>query len=93
MIISTQPRLLRKVANCMRFLSGIHGENCLFVSQWVENEKDGATVQINLVKEDREDDYKAYLAVRRLLTALAYRVSENTPFELEFDLKQKDKGK
>ncbi len=86
----TNKRLLNEVARCMRLLVARSGENCMFVSQYKENEKDEATVLINLVKEDCEDN-NAYLAVRRLLTALAYRLSENTDFELEFNLKKKGK--
>ena len=70
----------------MRNLS-IYGENCLFVSQHVDNDKEHATVLINAVKKD---DNEAYLAIRRLLNALKYRL-QDVDLQLDFELTRKGK--
>ena len=68
-----------------------HGENCLLVSQYHENPKERASVLIYIPNTEDDGDLgsRDYLAFRRLLQALAYKVSKETPFELKFELKRK----
>lgn len=75
------------ISRRMAILGKRFGENCMFVSQYKENGEKQATVLVQLV--DRSDD-NDFLALRRLLKALEYRVNESTDFELEFSLKRKE---
>lgn len=85
--------LLNGINARMIKLAGRHGENCLFVSQYHENDKKHASMFIYIPKTDTDENGsfqgRDYLEFRRLLQALAYRVGENTDFELEFELKRK----
>ena len=83
--------LLNGINARMVKLATRHGENCLFVSQYQENDKKHATMLIYIPANDKDGSFKGrdYLELRRLLQAFAYRLSENTDFELEFELKRK----
>ena len=76
------------ISRRMATLGEKFGENCMFVSQYKENGEKEATVIVSLVERDDDNDF---LALRRLLKALEYRVNEDTDFELEFSLKRKEK--
>lgn len=87
--MKTNGPLIDKVARTMGRLGKEWGENCLFLAQRNNDDKDKATVLLGLVC-DRNDD-ECYLALRRLLTAFAYRLSKQSNFELEFNVKRKVK--
>lgn len=76
------------VAKRMSFLGNVFHENSLFVSQHTENDEKHATVVVQTVDRDDDNDY---LALRRLLKALEYRISSDTEFDLSFNLKRKAK--
>lgn len=76
------------ISRRMATLGAKFGENCMFVSQYKENGEKEATVIVQLVDRDDGNDF---LALRRLLKALEYRINESTDFELEISLKRKEK--
>lgn len=76
------------ISRRMATLGKKFGENCMFVSQYKENDEKIATVIVQIVDRDDGNDF---LAFRRLLKALQYRINESTDFELEFSLKRKGK--
>lgn len=84
----TNNRYLDKVAKNMIKLNKIFQENNMFISQRKDNSKEQASVIIGVC--DRSDD-EAFLAIRRLLTALQYRLSESNNMQLTFELKRKEK--
>ena len=88
--MKTNGPLIDKVARTMARLGKEWGENCLFLAQRNDDDKDKATVLLGLVCDNRNDD-ECYLALRRLLTAFAYRLSKQSNFELEFNVKRKVK--
>lgn len=72
------------------------GEATLFISQHIDNEPTEATVMIQLVKRDDDADEvalkdEAFLQMRRLLTALQYRLDRSVGMDFKFTLKQKKK--
>lgn len=65
-----------------------YGECNLFISQHVDNEKEIATVIVRIPMKDKGGDY---LSLRRLLTALKYRLDAQGDFDFEFTLKRRAK--
>ena len=87
-IMISNKRTLNTVANSMKTLASM-GENSVFVSQYRGNDKEHATAIMCLTK----DEESPYLACRRLLQALQYRLKEDTNLRLEFRITQKKGGK
>ena len=73
-------------------------ENALFVSQHMDCARDQASVFISFANNDENYDEDGvlrkganYLMLRRLLSALEYRINEDTGLEFHFTLKRKAK--
>lgn len=90
-------RPLNSVARRMAQLNNLQ-ENNLFVSQHIDCERDQASVFVAFA--NNRDNYDEngvkrenteYLTIRRLLSALEYRINEDTDLVFHFTLKRKAK--
>ena len=90
-------RPLNSVAKRMAQLNALQ-ENNLFVSQHMDCARDQASVFLAFANNDENYDDDGvlrkgveYLMLRRLLSALEYRVNKDTGLEFHFTLKRKAK--
>lgn len=87
-------RPLEAINKQMLKLASRNYENCIFVSQYIDAEDTSrATVLVRIRKEPswtaEEEIENTYLALRRVLKALEYRINESTNFTLKTELKMK----
>lgn len=86
----TNARVYNAIIKRMKILGEMFGENCIFISQYKDGDEKHATVIVQIMDKDAENG-EDYLALRRMLQAFAYRVNNDTDFELSFKLKRKAK--
>lgn len=89
-VVSNMP-IYDRICKQMKRLNEF-GENNIFISQHEDNEPIKATVVMRLITPkgtDAEIEEASYLQLRRMLTALQYRIEQDTEFSFDFKLKRK----